>query len=438
MYKAPSLSTKFQILSLLFLLSNPPKTTSSHTPPHLTPNVNPLHQNESYILPPQAPPQLPNLTPSDFIDIKIYLAYQVIQQFKSNITTDPLGITQTWVGPDVCTTYRGFYCTNPPYNTSATALAAIDFNGYGLGAPSINDFLVQLPDLAFFHANSNKFRGTISASAVSNLSFLYELDVSNNLMSGPFPAAVLSISNLNFLDLRFNSFSGSIPPQLFTLKLEELFINDNDFTQPLPVDLWKSPVNYITLANNRFIGGIPCGVGSAAETLVEVLLLNNKLTGCLPYEVGLLGMATVFDAGYNRLTGPIPESMGCMGRVEQLNLAGNHLYGQVPESVCRIGSLLNLSLSDNYFTSVGPTCMELIEKGMMDDRKNCIPGRPMQRSPAECIMFFLKNKYHCPLSFYYYYYSPCHHSHYSRSHARARSPPPPPSPSYSALHRHRL
>lgn len=235
---------------------------------------------------------------------------------------------------------------------------------------------------------------------------------------------------------RFNSFSGSIPPQLFLLKLDELFINDNNFTQPLPGNLWQSPVNYITLANNWFVGGIPCRVGTASETLVEVLLLNNQLTGCLPYEVGLLGKATVFDVGYNRLTGLIPESFGCMGRVEQLNLAGNYLYGRVPESVCRIGSLLNLSLSDNYFTSVGPSCMELIKKGVLDDRKNCILGRPLQRSPAECIAFFLNTKYHCPLNFSFYY-MPCHHSHFSELGAPSSSSSSSPSPSYSALNRHR-
>lgn len=201
MCKSPFLSTKFQILTLFFILSNPPKTISTHTPQNLTANDTPFHPTE--FLSPETPPRLPVLAPSDFIDIKIYLAYQVIQQFKSNITSDPLGITQTWVGPDVCTAYKGFYCANPPYNTSATALSAIDFNGYGLGAPSINEFLAQLPDLAFFHANSNKFKGTIAAYAVSSLPFLYELDVSNNLMTGPFPTAVLSISELSFLDLRF-------------------------------------------------------------------------------------------------------------------------------------------------------------------------------------------------------------------------------------------
>ena len=76
--------------------------------------------------------------------------------------------------------------------------------------------------------------------------------------------------------------------------------------------------------------------------------MNNKLSGCLPYAIGLLKEATVFDAGFNRISGPIPLSFACLKKIEQLNLAGNLLYGGVPDLVCRLakfGNLANLSLS---------------------------------------------------------------------------------------------
>jgi hypothetical protein len=321
-----------------------------------------------------------------FAEQRLAVVYPVIQKFKSIITSDPLGITKSWVGSDICK-YRGFYCENPPDNLSATALASIDFNGFQLGAPTLDGFLDRLPDIALFHANSNNFAGTISPN-ISNLPYLYELDISNNKFSGPFPTAVLFMNSLTFLDIRFNLFAGSVPPQIFTQNLDVLFINDNNFMQMLPDNLGSSHVLYLTLANNKFTGPIPGSIAKALSFLTEVLFLNNQLTGCLPYEIGFLKEAIVFDASNNQLTGPLPFSLGCLDKAEQLNFAGNLLYGTVPEVVCGLENLVNFSLSNNYFMNVGLRCRSLIERGVLDVSNNCIPDLPFQRSVAECAHFF--------------------------------------------------
>lgn len=319
-----------------------------------------------------------------FEDLRLSVVYSVIQKFKSIITSDPLGITKTWVGSDICN-YRGFYCDNPPDNKSATVVASIDFNGFQLGAPSLDGFLDQLPDIAVFHANSNNFAGTISTN-IAKLPYLYELDVSNNRLSGPFPTAVVGLNSLTFLDLRFNFFTGSVPSQVFVQDLDFLLINNNNFMS-LPDNISNTHILYLTLANNKFSGPLPGSIVKALPSLTEVLLLNNSLSGCLPYELGSLDQAIMFDVGNNRLTGPLPFSLGCLKNVEQLNFAGNLLYGMVPEVVCALGNLANLSLSDNYFTVIGPLCRILIWKGVLNIRNNCIPGLPFQRPIVECAKF---------------------------------------------------
>lgn len=105
--------------------------------------------------------------------------YPVLQKFKNLLISDPLNITATWIGADICN-YKGFYCDAPPDNKSAMALASIDFNGFQLSAPTLDGFLDQLPDVALFRANSNRFSGKISPN-ISKLPYLYELDISNNL-----------------------------------------------------------------------------------------------------------------------------------------------------------------------------------------------------------------------------------------------------------------
>ncbi|XP_050213687.1 uncharacterized protein At4g06744-like isoform X3 [Mercurialis annua] len=340
----------------------------------------PLDCQKPLVVPLPPTPLLPALQTQllKFLDQRLAVVYPVIQNFKSTITSDPFGITKTWVGSNICT-YKGFFCDNPPDNKSAISVASIDFNGFQLSAPSLNGFLDQLPDIALFHANSNFFSGTISPN-ISNLIYLYELDISNNLFTGPFPTAILGMNGLTFLDIRFNFFSGSIPPQLFAQELDALFLNNNNFMTSLPENIENTHILYLTLANNKFTGPIPRSIFKAFVSLTEVLLLNNKLTGCLPYEIGLLKEAIVFDAGNNQLNGPLPLALACLEKVEQLNFAGNLL-------------------------SVGPWCRVLIAEGVLDVRNNCIPDLPFQRSVMECAEFYAQPKF-CP-GMWSYSYIPC-------------------------------
>ncbi|XVE94952.1 hypothetical protein REPUB_Repub02eG0054100 [Reevesia pubescens] len=317
-----------------------------------------------------------------FADQRLAVVYPVIQKFKSIITSDPLGITKTWLGSDICR-YKGFFCDNPPDNKSAIAVASIDFNRFQLSAPTLDGFLDQLPDIALFHANSNNF------------------------------SAVLGMKGLTFLDIRFNFFTGSVPAQIFTQDLDALFINNNNFMIQLPDNIGNTHILLLILANNKFNGPLPRSIFKAFSYVAEVLLLNDQLTGCIPYEIGLLKAAVVFDAGNNQLTGPLPFSLACLENLEQLNFAGNLLSGMIPEVLCELGKLVNLSLSDNYFIHVGPLCRILIERGVLDVRNNCIPDLPFQRSVADCANFFAHPRF-CP-RMWSYTYIPCYHFPYSSS-----------------------
>lgn len=124
--------------------------------------------------------------------------------------------------------------------------------------------------------------------------------------------------------------------------------------------------------------------------------MNNRLTGCLPFQIGYLIKATVFDVGGNILTGPIPQSFGCLAKLQLLNLAHNEFYGTIPENLCRLPNAYNFSLSYNYFSQVGPACLRLIRAKRLDVRRNCIVGLPQQKSAAECTRFFARAKT-CPL-----------------------------------------
>ncbi|CAL9218307.1 unnamed protein product [Arabidopsis halleri] len=345
--------------------------------------------------PPKKPPPPPKPSPSPpradiFASKLIAKVFPVLQRFKKLVEKDPFHILDSWEGPDVCNKYIGLKCAVLP-GTKSLALASIQFNGYKFGGKNLrlDDFLDKLDEVTIFHANSNDFIGSVPD--ISKLKYLFELDLSNNKLTGDFPTNVLMKNNLTFLDLRFNSFSGSVPPQVFNLDLDVLFINNNNLVQKLPSNLGSITALYLTFANNRFTGSIPASIGNI-KYLQEVLFLNNQLTGCLPYQIGNLTRATVFDVGFNQLTGPIPYSFGCLETMEQLNLAGNKFYGTIPEIVCEIACLKNVSLSYNYFTQVGPKCRKLIKRNIMDVSMNCILDLPNQKTPSECAKFFMRKQ----------------------------------------------
>lgn len=358
-----------------------------------------------------------NPQPRDFPNDRLYRAYLVIQLFKSTVTSDPKNITATWVGHDICsnTAYLGFHCGTPGRDKMLTVTAFI-LNGYNLRAPRLQGFIDQLPDLALFHAASNDFGRDIPRLA--GLEYLYDLSVDNNVEHPLSNHATGSVrgdghwgcvtANINF---KFNITAdppkkgewgwGMIPAAGASVtNARALLLNHNSLSGPFPTSVCFSRLSYLALANNKLTGPIPPSISNLQDSLLEVLLLNNQISGCLPHELGMLTKASVIDAGMNQLTGPIPSSFSCLTSVEQLNLGGNRLYGEIPDALCKLaagpaGRLANLTLSSNYFTSVGPSCLSLIKDGVLNVKNNCIPGFANQRRPAECASFLSQPKT-CP------------------------------------------
>lgn len=313
---------------------------------------------------------------------RLLKAYTALQAFKYAIKYDPNGITKNWYGFDVCS-YTGVYCAPAPDEPYLTTVAGIDLNHYDLvGYLPLE--LGLLNDLALFHLNSNKFFGTIPWT-FKKLCILHELDISNNEFSGVFPLVLLEMTSLRFIDIRFNKFIGKVPSKLFELNLDALFINNNKFTSNLPDNIGNSPVSVIVLANNDFNDCFPKTISQMSNTLTQILLINSGLKGCLPKDIGKLNKVTVFDVSSNDLTGPLPESMGQMESLEQLNIAHNKFSGKIPTSICALKSLQNFTYSDNYLCEEPQLCLKLEAK---DDKRNCLPYRPVQRSVLECKVFY--------------------------------------------------
>ncbi|KAM0960397.1 hypothetical protein ACFX2I_025346 [Malus domestica] len=319
---------------------------------------------------------------SDDSNPRLYQAFLALQAWKHVIYSDPYNITTNWVGPSVCN-YMGVYCSPALDDPKIQVVSGIDLNHRDIAGFLPEEFGL-LSDLALIHLNSNRFCGILPQS-MANLTLLFELDLSNNRFVGPFPTVVLSLPTLGYLDLRYNEFEGPLPPELFRKKLDAIFVNNNRLTSVIPASLGGSSASVVVFANNNFGGCLPPSIVNFAGTLEELLLINTSLSGCLPQEVGFLYKLRVLDVSYNKLVGPIPYSMTGLSHLEQLNLAHNMLTGIVPAGVCCLPNLANFTFSYNYFCEEEGTCQNLTSKGIaFDERRNCFPEKPYQRTQKEC------------------------------------------------------
>lgn len=227
------------------LISSPPRPNPTFTRPPRTP----LYPPGLHLLPRQ-----PNTNPGRLANRARILF--ITQELKRNITYDPQNYTGTWVGNNYCL-FKGFYCDTVP-DLNITGLAGILFNGARFGGRFLNfyRFIRNLPDIAIFHANSNNFTGVINRN-LNQLRYFYELDLSNNIFPGGFPASIIGAKNLTFVDVRFNKYAGPVPATLFNVDTDVLFINNNGFNQTIPrATFGNTPALFLTLANNKFTGTV--------------------------------------------------------------------------------------------------------------------------------------------------------------------------------------
>ena len=158
-----------------------------------------------------------------------------------------------------------------------------------------------------------------------------ELDLYNNELTGPIPAGLGDLTNLQTLRLHNNQLTGPIPAELGDLtNLQSLTLGSNQLTGPIPAGLGAlTKLRSLSLDNNQLTGQIPAGLSGL--TNLEVLWLhNNDLSGPIPGGLGALTKLRTVHLESNRLTGPIPAGLGGLINLESLSLAFNQLTGAIP------------------------------------------------------------------------------------------------------------
>ncbi|XP_057996783.1 probable LRR receptor-like serine/threonine-protein kinase At1g07650 isoform X2 [Hevea brasiliensis] len=161
-------------------------------------------------------------------------------------------------------------------------------------------------------------------------------------LDGVLPPSIAKLSFLKELDLTRNYLSGNIPPEWASTKLEILSISVNKLTGQIPNYLGNiTSLKYLNLENNLFGGPVPGELGNLVN--LENLNLNaNNLTGSLPRDLTNITKLKDFRISSNNFSGKIPSFIQSWKQLERLEIQGSGLEGPIPSSISVLTNLTDL------------------------------------------------------------------------------------------------
>jgi serine/threonine protein kinase/Leucine-rich repeat (LRR) protein len=256
----------------------------------------------------------------------------VLQNLKQGIIN-----SRGWTDPDPCN-WTGVRC-----DASGNVLW-LRVRAFGL-IGTVTPDLKQLSQLQFLELNFNNFTGAMpSLAGLSNLQFAYLDDNDFTSIPGDFFSGLTSLQAL-YLDnnpkLNLSSGSGgwSIPADVAACKaMTNLSMSAAGVNGALPEFLGQMPsLQVLALAYNGILGGIP---SSFASSNLQVLELNNMaMSGSIAAVGGMLSLKSLW-LQVNEFTGSVPEGLTKAAGLTNLRLNNNQLVGQLPLA------LASLPLSD--------------------------------------------------------------------------------------------
>nr|CAB3493469.1 unnamed protein product [Digitaria exilis] len=206
-----------------------------------------------------------------------------------------------------------------------------------------------------------------SISFVSNMTSLQQLWLQSNAFTGPLPDFT-GLQSLSDLQLRDNKLTGPVPDSLVNLKsLTKLTLTNNLLQGPMPNFSAVQPDLIAT--SERFClqePAKPCDprvsllLEVAAGFMYPAVLAdkwvgNNPCNNFVGVRCNSAGNITILDFSRMQLSGSISPAIGQIGSLERLILSNNNITGTVPEEVAALPRLTNVDLSNNNLYGKLPT-----------------------------------------------------------------------------------
>ncbi|XP_022726614.1 leucine-rich repeat receptor-like serine/threonine-protein kinase BAM1 [Durio zibethinus] len=188
---------------------------------------------------------------------------------------------------------------------------------------------------------------------------LTRVRLGQNYLNGSIPNSFIYLPELNLAELQNNYLSGTLGENGNSsskpVKLGQLNLSNNLLSGPLPYSLSNfSSLEILLLGGNQFSGPMPTSIGELRQVL-KLDLSRNSLSGIIPPQIGNCFHLTYLDVSQNNLSGSIPPVISNLHILSYLNVSRNHLNQAIPRS---IGSMKSLTVTDFSFNDFSGTLPE--------------------------------------------------------------------------------
>lgn len=254
----------------------------------------------------------------------------------------------------------------PGFLGNLVALSVLQLSGNNLTG-EIPVIFCGAASLRLLWLNNQKGGGlTGTIEVVTTMVSLTSLWLHGNQFSGTIPFNIGDLSSLKDLDLNGNQLVGLIPYALGKMKLDRLDLNNNHFMSPIPNfaaskvtsdynNFCQSkpgvPCSFQVMALLEFLGGLnyplrlvnswignnPCGYGAwlgikcDANGKVSMIILSNfNLSGNLSPSVANLDSLVEIRLGGNKISGVIPSNWTSLRSLTLLDLSSNNISSPLP------------------------------------------------------------------------------------------------------------
>ena len=213
----------------------------------------------------------------------------------------------------------------------------------------------------------------------ARLTNLEQLYLPDSRLSRSIPTSLGQATALQHLVLYGNELSNTIPPSVASLpNLVNLDLTGNALTGPVPSFDNEGPLEVLKLSYNGLTGPLHTLMDSLpADSLTDVSVNDNFLTGSIPTEIGLFTTLTNFAIQSNQiLTGTVPSQMGLATMLREIRIDDNHnIEGTLPHQLSMLNRLTILDVSGNQMTgTISPLFASLSQLAVFRIHSNNFTG----------------------------------------------------------------
>ncbi|XP_066334750.1 receptor-like protein EIX2 [Miscanthus floridulus] len=229
------------------------------------------------------------------------------------------------------------------------SIAYLDISSAGIADRIPQWFFHAFSNVWFMNISNNQLNGTLPVD-MGSMS-LQELYLSSNKLTGQIPTLP---PNIRTLDLSNNFLSGPLPSATRSTNLNQLSLFSNRLTGHIPKSFCKYQQLFVLDLSNNFLEGEPPLCLGVTEYMEFVTLSNNSLSGKFPSFLQNLTKVVFLDLSWNKFSGRLPMWIGSLTSLRVIRLSHNKFFGSIPMNITNLSCLQYMDLNNNKISGSLP------------------------------------------------------------------------------------